>query len=200
MTIAVVAGLAAGVVVAILSVLVEHSRLAIGPLAFYGNGALIVPGLGAPYAIFAGWTWLSRRGGRALEFALFVVGLHFGVGATSLIEVLFYPSGADLTLLDALPGFVLTGAIFVVPSAVLAGIALWVTDRLSGAAFPLTLGVMLVGAAALDVFYGLGSGLLAGASVSLARRAPSRTPTIATALAPVMLVLSFAPLLSGSGP
>ena len=50
------AGVLAGAIGAVLTVLAEHSRIAFGSYTLFGNGALIVPGLFAPYAIFAGWT------------------------------------------------------------------------------------------------------------------------------------------------
>jgi hypothetical protein len=62
----VIAGLVAGAIVSALTVLLEHSRIAFGTYALYGNGAFIVPSLLAPYALYPGWTWVLRRGGRAL--------------------------------------------------------------------------------------------------------------------------------------
>jgi hypothetical protein len=188
------AGLLAGGVIAVLSVLVEHSRIAFGAYALYGNGALVVPGLGAPFALYPGWTWVLRRGGRALELAVFVVGLHFGIGATSALEVIFFPQGPDLALLDALPGFLFTGAIFVLPAALLAAAALWITRRVQGTAQGTALIVALVAAAAaLGYIYGIGLGILAGAAVALAERRPDRTLLIGAALALLVVLLGNLP-------
>jgi len=132
--IAVIAGLAAGTVISIITVLLEHSRVGINSYALYGNGALIVPAILAPFSLYVGWTWLRANGGRALEMALFVLGLHLGVGVTSILEVLFYPSGPDIGLADALPGFVLSGSLFVLPAALLAGLAYWIATNAHGLA------------------------------------------------------------------
>jgi hypothetical protein len=51
MPIIIAAGLVAGAFIAVLTVGLEHSRIAFGAYALYGNGALIVPGLLAPYAL-----------------------------------------------------------------------------------------------------------------------------------------------------
>ena len=193
MTLAVLAGLLAGILIAILTVLLEHSRIAVGALALFGNGALIVPSLLAPYAIFAGWTAVLRRGGRALELAMFALGLHFGVGTTSALEVLFYPSQPGLTLFDALPGVLLTGTIFVDLTALLAGLGLLVVRRTSGGALSLATGVALLTAVVLGFFYGIGLGALAGVAVGRTEAAPSRTVVIAIALALLMLVLGNLP-------
>ncbi len=117
------AGLLAGGIIAALTVFLEHSRIAFGAYALYGNGSLIVPSLVAPFALYPGWTWALRRGGRALELSINVAGLHFGVGLISAFDVIFFPQDPDLTLLDALPGFLLSGAIFVLPAALLAALA-----------------------------------------------------------------------------
>jgi hypothetical protein len=186
------AGLVAGGIVATLTVLVEHSRIAFGSYALYGNGALIVPGLLAPFALYPGWTWALRRGGHALELAVYVVGLHFGVGLVSILEVLFYPQGAGATVIDALPGFVLTGAIFVLPAALLAAAALWITHRAHGT--PLIIAALLAAAAGLGMI-GIGLGILAGAAVGLAERRPERTLGIGAALAVFVVLVGNLPIL-----
>jgi hypothetical protein len=189
------AGLLAGAIGAVLTVLAEHSQIAFGSYSLFGNGALIVPGLVAPYAIFAGWTWAIRRGGRALELALFVVGLHFGLGLISILEVLFFPSVGGLTLADAAPGFVFTGAIFVDPAALLAGLALWGIRAATGRRLVLAIAVSLFVATVLGFVFGIGLGVLAGAAVGLAERDRSRTTQIAIALAVLVLVLGNLPYL-----
>lgn len=194
MGIAFVAGLAAGIVISVITVLVEHSRIAINSYALYGNGALIVPGILAPFALYPGWTWIRSRGGRALEMALFVAGLHFGVGATSLLEVLFFPSAADLTIADALPGLLLTGAIFVLPAALLAGLAYWIGMRVNGTALAVAIILAVPLSAALAIFWGIGLGILAGAAVAVAQRAPFQRMAIGAATLVAMIVVGNLPL------
>jgi len=192
---AIVAGLAAGILISILTVLAEHSRVGINSYALYGNGALIVPAILAPFTLYPGWAWIRSRGGRALEMALFVVGLHFGVGVTSLLEVLFYPSGPDITVADALPGFLLNGAIFVLPASLLAALAYWLVLRLRGSVLAAAVVCGLVIASVLAVFYGVGLGLLAGGAVALAERQTMQRVTLGIALLIAMIVVANLPLI-----
>jgi hypothetical protein len=195
MALAVLLGLAAGVVIAALTVLVEHSRIAFNSYALYGNGALIVPGILCAFLLYPGWTWIRSRGGQALEMALFVVGLHFGVGLTSVLEVLFFPSAADLTLVDAVPGLFLTGAIFVLPASLLAGLAHWVGMRVHGMSLVIASSVGILLASFLAIFWGIGLGILAGGAVALAQRAPLRRVAIGIALLVLVIVIGNLPLI-----
>ena len=195
MLIPVVAGLAGGVVIAILFVLAEHSSIGINSYSLSGNGALIVAAILGPFALYPGWTWIRSRGGRALEMALFVVGLHFGVGTISLLEVLFFPSRTDLGIGDALPGFLLSGAIFVLPAALLAGLAYSVGMRVNGTALAVAIIVAVLLSAFLAVFWGIGLGILAGGAVAIAQRAPFQRAAIGLALLVVMIVVGNLPLI-----
>jgi hypothetical protein len=195
MPLAIAAGFLAGSFGAILTVLAEHSRIAFGSYALFGNGALIVPSLFAPYALFAGWTWLIRRGGKALELALFAVGLHFGIGLIPVLEVLFFPSLGDITLVDAVPGLFFTGAIFVDPAALLAAMSLWGIRASSGRRLVLAVALSLLVATALGFVFGIGLGVLAGAAAGLAERDRSRAVQIALALAVLVVVLGNLPYL-----
>ena len=195
MVLIIAAGFLAGAIIAAVTVLAEHSRIAFNSYALYGNGALIVPAILSPFALYVGWTWAKARGGRALELALFVVGLHFGVGLTSLLEVLFFPSAADLTVIDALPGLLLTGAIFVLPSSLLAALAYWVGTHASGTALAAAIiaGVLL--SAFLAIFWGLGLGLIAGGAVALAERVPQRRVVIGVALFVALVIVGNLPFM-----
>ena len=113
MALVVLAGFLAGTLIAALTLLAEHSRLAFNSFALFGNGALLVPALLAPFSLYPGWVWALHRGGRALELALFVLGLHFGIGMISNLEVLVFPVDPTLAVGDALPGFLFSGAVFV---------------------------------------------------------------------------------------
>ena len=104
-------------------VLIEHSQIAFNSYALFGNGALIVPALLAPFAIYPGWVWALRRGQRALELGLFVAGLHFGVGMISILEVVIFPADTTYGLTDALPGFLFSGSVFVLPTLTMGAVA-----------------------------------------------------------------------------
>jgi hypothetical protein len=112
-----------------------------------------------------------------------------------VLELLFFPSRPDLTLLDALPGLLLTGAIFVDPAALLAAVALWWIRRVHGVSLSAALGVAVVVAASLGFVYGIGLGIIAGAAVALAERMPSRTWVIGVGLGVLVLILGNLPLL-----
>ena len=188
-------GLIAGAIISVLTVLVEHSRIAFNSYALYGNGALIVPAILAPFALYPGWLSTLSRGGRALEMAVLVLGLHIGVGLTSVLEVLFYPSEPDLTLTDALPGFLLTGAVFVLPAALLAGLSYWAGMRLHGNALVagIVIGVLI---ASFFAVWGIGLGVLAGGAVAIARRAPFQRVAVGVALFVAMVIAANLPLVA----
>src|ERR671936_2990428 len=95
-------GFAAGAIIAIVTVLAEHSRIGFGSYALYGNGAIILPALLAPWAVYWGWTWILARGGAGLEMALFIVGLNFGVRLWAIVDAAFFPQQANVNIVDAL--------------------------------------------------------------------------------------------------
>ena len=175
-------GFVAGAAISVFAVLAEHYGPTFGRYALVGNGALIVPALFAPFAIFLGWTWALRRGGRALELAVFVVGLHFGVGVLSVLDALLYPSSPDITIADAAPGFLFTGALFVLPAALLAGAAYAIARRTDGIAFVVVAVVGFAFGAVLGGLFGAGLGLLTGIAVAMVEREPRRTTTVGVVL------------------
>lgn len=194
MPLIIAAGLGAGALIAVLAFLAEHSRIAIGSYALYGNGAIIVPALLTPWAVYWGWTHLLARGGPALELALFVVGLHLGVGLVVPLDVAFYPQRTDLGLADALPGLLLTGTIFVTPGALLAGLAYWLfTTRLALTSWSVFVAGFV--ATVLVVTYWVGLGILAGLGVAAAQRDMTRRVPVGLALLVLLLVLGNLPYL-----
>ena len=193
MPLAVALGFAAGAAIALVSALLEHSRVEFGSYALYGNGALIVPAVLVPWAIYWGWVAILARGGHALEFALFVVGLHFGVGVLAIVDTIFFPQQPGLTILDALPGFLLLGTITVIPTALLAGLTYWLfaTGRLVLNAVTLFAAAFV--AAILVAVYWIGLGILTGVTVDAARRDPSRSVAIGLALLVLLVVVANVP-------
>lgn len=175
-------GFGAGAGIAVLTVVAEHYGPAFGGYALFGNGALVVPALLAPFAIFLGWTSALRRDGSALELAVFVVGLHFGIGVIAILDAVLYPSSSEVTIADAGPGFLFTGALFVLPAALLAGAAYAIARRLRGVAFALASFIAVTLGAVLGGLFGAGLGLLAGIAVAMAEREPARTVMIGAIL------------------
>lgn len=205
MAIAVLAGYLAGLIIAVIAFTAENSRIAFGGYALYGNGALIVPAILAPFALYPGWVWLlAREGDRRLEAALYTLGLHFGVGTWALLEVVLNPQSATVTLLSAVPGFLLSGALFVLPAALLAAATLWLVRSRHVAITPLTAAFGFVIAALTGLFFGLGLGILSGGAVALALDRPARRTAIGIALLVLLIVAANAPIVAAiatsSGP
>ncbi len=202
---AIVAGYIAGVVVALLTVTAEHSRIAFGSYALSGNGAIIVLAILAPFALYPGWTWiLQREGDRRLEAALYTLGLHFGVGMLSVLEATLFPQSTDGTLLGAAPGFLLTGTLFVIPAALFAAASLSLIRSGRIAITPLTAAFGIVIAGLLALLFGAGLGILSGGAVALALERPERRVTIGIVLLVLCIVVGNVPfvpaLFAPSGP
>lgn len=193
MLIVALGGLLAGTLIAILMVLLEHSRIAFNSYALFGNGALIVPALLAPFAIYPGWVWALRRGGHALELAIFAAGLHFGVGVISILEVVFFPADTTYGLTDALPGFLFSGSVFVLPGALLAAFALWIGARVRGPSAAVAIVTGLIASAFLGIVFGAGLGILSGGSVALERQMPSRALIIGALLFVLIVIVGNLP-------
>jgi hypothetical protein len=202
---AIIAGYLAGTAVAALAVAAEHSRIAFGGYALSGNGALIVPAILAPFALYPGWSWLlALEGDRRLEAALYTLGLHFGVGMAGVLDALLFPQSIDVTLASAIPGLVLTGALFVIPAAFFAAVTLWLIRSERLAINPLSAAFGIVIAGLTGLLFGAGLGILAGGAVALALDRPERRATIGVVLLVALIVVGNAPfipaLLAPSGP
>lgn len=195
--IAVLAGYLAGLIVALLTVGAENSRIAFGNYALYGNGALVVPAILAPFALYPGWAWLlAHDGDRRLEAALYTLGLHFGVGMVSVIEAVLFPQSVDVTLLSAVPGFVLTGVLFVIPAALFGAATLWLVRSGHVPITPLTASFGIVIATLTALLFGAGLGILSGGAVALALERPARRVTIGIALLVLLIIVGNAPLVA----
>jgi len=193
---AVAAGYAAGLIVAVLAVAAENSRIAFGSYSLSGNGALIVPVVLAPFALYPGWAWLlAHDGDRRLEAALYTLGLHFGVGMVSVLEAVLYPRSAAATVQDVLPGFLLQGTLFVIPAALFAAATLWLVRSGKLAITPLTAAFAIVIAALTALLFGAGLGILAGGAVGLALQRPERRTAIGLVLFAAVIVVGNAPFI-----
>ena len=191
---AIVAGYIAGVLVAVITIAAEHSTISFGGYALSGNGAIIVLAVFAPFALYPGWAWLlAREGDHRLEAALYTLGLHLGVGMLSVLEVLLFPQRTDVTLLSAAPGFLLTGALFVVPAALLAAATLWLVRSGHLAVTPLTAAFGIVMAGLLALLFGAGLGILSGGAVALALERHARKVTIGIVLLVLCVLVGNAP-------
>ena len=197
MAIALLAGYLAGLAIAILAFAAENSRIAFGSYALYGNGALVVPAILAPFALYPGWVWLLARGGdRRLDAALYVVGLHIGVGMWAVLEVVFSTQSGSVSLLSAAPGFLLSGALFVLPAALLAAATLWLVRSRHVAITPLTAAFGFLIAALTSLLFGVGLGILSGGAVALGLDRPARRIAIGIALLVLLIVAGNSPIIA----
>jgi hypothetical protein len=195
--VALLVGYLGGLVIAILAFAAENSRIAFGSYALYGNGALIVPAILAPFALYPGWVWLlAREGDRRLEAALYVVGLHFGVGTWAVLEVALNPQSGSVSLLDAAPGFLLSGALFVLPAALLAAATLWLVRSRHVAITPLTAAFGFLIAALTGLLFGVGLGILSGGAVALGLDRPARRIAIGIVLLLLLIVAGNSPIIA----
>ena len=161
------AGGAIGLAILLLTQVLSDTRITFGPWALNGNGALAVPFLGVPLAIYAGWVVLADRlDGRERTTALvaFSIGMILGAGL--------------LGLFFGLPMALVTGAIY---ATWMRGTLVKRSDTLLWIAFAVS---VLIGA--LPVLGLFGVALLPGSLVLLARGKPR---TIRVALG-VLLVLA----------
>lgn len=187
-------GAGAGIALGVLARIVETSRLELGPYAFYGNGALIVPALGSGLALYAVWTWAFRAARPRLDLLWSALGLHLGLGTG-----IFATGGTTIA------GLFATGLLFVVPVALVAFVVVTVLEpRLAASlggprANALLLTVLVIAGLVLAVFPfpPLGVGVITGAFISLGRRASAGgTLVLGTLLVVVLLVAGLAaPLL-----
>ena len=197
MAIALLAGYLAGLAIAILAFAAENSRIAFGSYALYGNGALVVPAILAPFALYPGWVWLlAREGDRRLDAALYVVGLHIGVGMWAVLEVVFSTQSGSVSLLSAAPGFLLSGALFALPAALLAAATLWLVRSRHVAITPLTAAFGFLIAALTSLLFGVGLGILSGGAVALGLDRPARRIVIGIALLVLLIVAGNSPIIA----
>ena len=197
MALALLAGYLAGLLIAILAFAAENSRIAFGSYALYGNGALVVPAILAPFALYPGWVWLlAREGDRRLDAALYVVGLHIGVGMWAVLEVVFSTQSGSVSLLSAAPGFLLSGALFVLPAALLAAATLWLVRSRHVAITPLTAAFGFLIAALTGLLFGVGLGILSGGAVALGLDRPQRRIAIGIALLVLLIIAANTPIIA----
>jgi hypothetical protein len=172
------AGAAIGLAVLLLTQVLSETQLGIGPWALNGNGALAVPFIGFPLAIYAGWTVLAdRHEGRELTVRLvaFSVGLILGAW---LLGIFF-----------ALPMALVTAAVYAIW---MRGSAVKRSDLLLWIAFAASVVI-----AALPILGLFGVALLPGSLILLARGKTTATRIGLGALLVVatMLIVFGIPLL-----
>jgi hypothetical protein len=124
------AGLVWGVIIAAATVALEHYGPSSEPLgmSLRGNGAIAIPVLLVPLAIFWGWSWLANAysGRSALPIAAYTLALFLGVSLIGPADAYFFPQNdAGLGVNDLLGGL-FQGALFVGFVAIIAAPIYWV--------------------------------------------------------------------------
>ena len=124
------AGLIWGVLIAAATVALEHYGPSSDPLhiSLRGNGAIAVPALLVPLAIFWGWSWLANAysGRSALPIAAYTLALLLGVSLIGPADAYFFPETAAALDVNDFLGGLFQGVLFVGFVAVIAAPIYWV--------------------------------------------------------------------------
>ena len=124
------AGLIWGVLIAAATVALEHY----GPssdqlhMSLSGNGAIAVPEVLVPLAIFWGWSWIANAyaGRSVVPIALFTLALLLGISAIGPADAYFFPQTSGGLGVNDFLGGLFQGCLFVGFVAVLAAPIYWV--------------------------------------------------------------------------
>jgi hypothetical protein len=193
------AGLVFGVVIAAITVALEHYGPSSEPLglSLSGNGAIAAPVILVPLAIFLGWSWIANAyAGRSLvPLALYTLGLFLGVSLTGPADAYFFPqSGAQLTINDFVGGL-LQGTLFVGFAAIIAAPIYWVLRSRIGTSRILIWLLYLVSLAIAAFVSSLGTivagGLVAGVASGHAWQRQGGRTLIAIIVIVIMAIAVF---------
>ena len=172
------AAAAVGLAILLLTQVLSVTQLEVGPWALNGNGALALPFVGFPLAIYAGWTLLADRyEGRELLFQLVAFSAGLTIGAW-VLGILF-----------GLPVALATGAIYAIW---MRGSAVKRSDMLLWIAFAAS-----VALGALPILGLFGVALLPGSLILIARDKSTGTRIALGALlvAATMVIVFVVPVL-----
>jgi hypothetical protein len=124
------AGLIWGVVIAAVTVALEHYGPSIDPLhlSLSGNGALAAPVILVPLALFWGWSWIANAyaGRSVVPIAIFTLALLLGVSLSGPADAYFFPQNTARLGVDDFLGGLFQGVLFVGFPAVIAAPIYWV--------------------------------------------------------------------------
>jgi hypothetical protein len=124
------AGLIWGVVIAAATIAAEHYGPSSEPLgiSLRGNGAIAIPVMLVPLAIFWGWSWIANAyaGRSVVPIAGYTLALFLGVSLIGPADAYFFPqNAAELSVNDFLGGL-FQGTLFVGFVAIVAAPIYWV--------------------------------------------------------------------------
>ena len=193
------AGLIFGVVIAALTVALEHY----GPsfdqvrISLSGNGAIAAPEILVPLAIFWGWSWIANAyaGRSVFPMAAYTLGLFLGVTLIGPADAYFFPQKTAALSVDDLLAGVFQATLFVGFVAIVAAPIYWVLRSRIGSSrilIWLLYLVSLVIAAALPIFGTIvAGGLVAGVSNGHAWQRQGGRTFIAIIVIVVMVLAVF---------
>jgi hypothetical protein len=203
-----IAGLVFGLLIAAATVAAEHYGPSIESLklSLSGNGAISIPFVLVPLAIFWGWAWIDNRwaGRSVLPSVLYTLGLFVGVGAIGPADAALFPQdGAALSSANLLGGL-LQACLFVGLPALLAAPIYWVLRTRAGANRLLIWLLYLVALVLAVVLPGLGifatGGIVAGTGAGHAWQRQGARGFVAIVVIVIMLLAVFGiPILLSSG-
>ena len=166
-----ITGLIWGVLIAAGTVALEHYGPSIDALriSLSGNGAIAVPAMFVPLAIFWGWSWIANAyaGRSVVPMAAYTLALLLGVSLIGPTDAFFFPQSGSAQLgVNQLLAGLFQGILFVGFVAIVAAPIYWVLRSRVGTSRILIWALYLVSLAIAGFVPGFGTivagGLVAG--------------------------------------
>jgi hypothetical protein len=194
-----IAGLIWGVLIAAATVALEHYGPSSEPLgiSLRGNGAIAVPVMLVPLAIFWGWSWIANAyAGRSLvPIAAYTLALFLGVSLIGPADAYFFPQDTAGPTVNDFLGGLFQGILFVGFVALIAAPIYWVLRSRIGANRILIWLLYVVSLAIAALIPGLGTtvagGLVAGVASAHAWQRQGGRTLIAIIVIVIMAIAVF---------
>jgi hypothetical protein len=188
------AGLIAGVLIAVLYLLAGHFRIETPQFTVVGNGtlALATASVLVPLAILWGWTWVSDRwsGRSGPRLLFFTLGLALATAAAFPLDSILSASAPDRIVFDPSVSIVaVDGVLWIVPVVAIAAILYWLfgSGKLPVGLPTLALGY-LIGLPLGLFFPPAAMGAVAGTAAGHAWREPGARALIVVLVIFIMLI------------
>jgi hypothetical protein len=188
------AGLIAGVLIALIYLLAGHFRIETPQLTVAGNGtlALATASVLVPLAILWGWTWVSDRwsGRSGPRLLFFTLGLALATAAAFPLDSILSASAPDRIVFDPSVSIVaVDGVLWIVPVVAIAAILYWLfgSGKLPVGLPTLALGY-LIGLPLGLFFPPAAMGAVAGTAAGHAWREPGARALIVVLVIFIMLI------------
>jgi len=195
----ILAGLIWGLVIAAVTVALEHYGPSSEPLhiSLSGNGAIAAPVVLVPLAIFWGWSWIANAyaGRSVLPIAVYTLALLLGVSAVGPADAFFFPQNSAGLGVNDLLGGLFQGCLFVGFVAIVAAPIYWVLRSRIGQSRILIWLLYLVSLAIAAFVPGLGviaaGGVVAGVASGHSWQRQGGRTFIAIVVIVIMLIAVF---------